>query len=193
MAKLVAKLSQKTGIAPESVVKLLKALASTAYEEAGEGFVLPGFGKFKVVQPPSQLGTNPFTGKAVEFKAPPEIEFTLDTAAKESFAAGAPAGPQETSGNSSREKLPQIKLSPDPSDLLNAGISDTYHDEQRLKLGGDPDWIQYPETPVCCGSEMQFYGQLDSIGGKFCIGDVGMLYVFLCPECCATRSIMHCY
>jgi hypothetical protein len=36
---------------------------------------------------------------------------------------------------------------------------------------------------------MNFYGQLDSISDEFAIGDVGMIYVFLCFGCFETQSI----
>lgn len=64
-----------------------------------------------------------------------------------------------------------------PSDLRDVG--------ERTKFGGNPDWIQGDETPLCtsCGSEMQFVAQIDSIGGDYMFSDAGMLYVFYCNEC----------
>ena len=70
----------------------------------------------------------------------------------------------------------------------------------RTKLGGDPDWVQDEDTPVCdcCGQPMSFVAQIDSIehqnrlnplsrpalGEKdYMFGDVGMLYVFYCFDC----------
>ena len=63
---------------------------------------------------------------------------------------------------------------------------------KRTKLGGEPDWIQDDETPVCplCGQEMSLVAQIDSIdytdyrsNGPYLFGDVGMLYVFYCLDC----------
>jgi len=46
------------------------------------------------------------------------------------------------------------------------------------------------ETPTCsCGKTMDFYGQLDSIGDKYCLADCGMIYVFVCFGCYETKSI----
>jgi uncharacterized protein YwqG len=54
---------------------------------------------------------------------------------------------------------------------------------QRTKLGGEPDWIQGDETPVCaeCNQPMSFVAQIDSIdytgrlgSGPYMFGDVGM-------------------
>ncbi|HWY30674.1 MAG TPA: hypothetical protein VNX46_07980, partial [Candidatus Acidoferrum sp.] len=69
----------------------------------------------------------------------------------------------------------------------------------RSKLGGDPDWVQGNDTPVCseCGEAMTFIGQIDSIDHKgdhnphrqkhceqdFMFGDVGIIYVFFCFDC----------
>ncbi len=36
---------------------------------------------------------------------------------------------------------------------------------------------------------MDFYGQLDSIGDKYCLADCGMIYVFVCFGCYETKSI----
>jgi hypothetical protein len=63
----------------------------------------------------------------------------------------------------------------------------------RNKLGGVPDWLQLEETPNCsCGKNMTFYGQLDSIGDAICLGDCGMIYVFICLDCFDTRAIFQC-
>ncbi len=60
----------------------------------------------------------------------------------------------------------------------------------RHRIGGEPDWIQGDETPKCnCGKKMTFYGQLDSLGDNVCLGDCGMIYVFVCLGCLTTQSI----
>lgn len=55
----------------------------------------------------------------------------------------------------------------------------------RSKLGGDPDWLQQPEKPLCrhCGTEMTFYAQVDSISELYSIEDCGMIYIFYCFSC----------
>lgn len=65
----------------------------------------------------------------------------------------------------------------------------------RSKIGGMPDWMQGEEIPHCsfCAQEMVFYGQLDSIGDEFSIGDAGMIYVFICPKCLESKSIVQTY
>jgi uncharacterized protein YwqG len=62
----------------------------------------------------------------------------------------------------------------------------------RHQLGGEPSFIQAPDYPDCdsCRQRMTFYGQLDSINDDFVIGDVGMVYVFICFDCLTTKSIL---
>src|ERR1700752_4590875 len=80
----------------------------------------------------------------------------------------------------------------------------------RSKLGGKPEWDQTDETPICrsCRAPMTFVAQIDSIehdyhnnphaidalSGEqhFMFGDVGMIYVFFCFDCSATKSIFQC-
>ncbi|SRR5579884_661808 len=92
-------------------------------------------------------------------------------------------------------RIPEIKLIPTPQTPEAAAaigyrwnrIAGTRH-----KLGGEPDWIQQPQAPQCddCGSEMTFYGQLDSIGEDYDLADCGMIYVFVCFDCFTTKSIL---
>jgi hypothetical protein len=65
----------------------------------------------------------------------------------------------------------------------------------RHKLGGDPEFIQSEEWPLCpeCGQKMSFYAQLDSLNDDFCFADCGMIYVFVCFECNETKSIIQSY
>lgn len=78
----------------------------------------------------------------------------------------------------------------------------------RSKLGGEPDWDQADETPIClrCEEAMAFVAQIDSIehdedhnphridclsnDQQYLFGDVGMIYVFVCFRCFETQSVM---
>jgi hypothetical protein len=51
-------------------------------------------------------------------------------------------------------------------------------------VGGEPAWIQYDETPKCCGAPMHFVLQLEESAHRqfnFCGG--GAAYVFVCQRC----------
>ena len=62
----------------------------------------------------------------------------------------------------------------------------------RHKVGGEPNNIQDIDWPICacCKNKMSFYAQLDSLNDEFCIGDCGMIYVFICFDCLETKSII---
>jgi hypothetical protein len=64
----------------------------------------------------------------------------------------------------------------------------------RHKIGGQPDWIQADETPMCepCSAKMTFYGQLDCIGDEISLGDCGIIYVFYCRNCLAAAAVSQC-
>lgn len=98
------------------------------------------------------------------------------------------------------EKVPKGKRAgPDPDKL---GV--------RSKLGGEPDWVQYPEDPECpgCKKQMTFVAQIDSIEHderhnphrkdclseeqRYMFGDVGMIYVFFCFDCSESGSVFQC-
>ena len=62
---------------------------------------------------------------------------------------------------------------------------------KRHRIGGEPDWLQNEEVPHCsCGKKMSFYAQLDSLGDDVCLGDCGMIYVFVCWDCLETKSVL---
>lgn len=84
-----------------------------------------------------------------------------------------------------------------------------YHG-RRTKLGGEPRWEQGEELPICpsCRQKMTFVAQIDSVEHqwksnphsvpaykqkqKWMFGDVGMIYVFFCFECCEPASVFQC-
>ena len=92
-------------------------------------------------------------------------------------------------------KIPEIPLTPAPrSASAKAAVGFKWNHEAgtRHKLGGTPDWQQSPQWPDCphCAERMSFYGQLDSIGDKYCLADVGLIYVFVCFNCLLTASVL---
>jgi hypothetical protein len=100
-------------------------------------------------------------------------------------------------------KIPEIKiiLNPETDEAKNSiGFKWAGEDSEgrivgsRHKIGREPDWLQSDETPVCeCGKKMSFYGQFDSLGDDICLGDCGIVYVFVCFECFTTQSIIQSY
>ncbi len=75
---------------------------------------------------------------------------------------------------------------------------------QRTKFGGEPEWIQSPETLRCpaCRRKMTFIAQIDSFDhdrsvyqgrSEYMFVDVGMIYVFYCFTCFRTKSVVQFY
>ena len=92
------------------------------------------------------------------------------------------------------KKIPEILIELNPtSEEASAALGFKWNDSagKASKLGGVPDWIQGAEWPSCsCGTEMSFYGQLDSIGDDYNLADCGMIYVFVCFGCFETKSVL---
>jgi len=110
------------------------------------------------------------------------------------------------------KRLPEIRVLLSRVSPGESAIPLEYPDNLglRTKLGGEPDWIQGDETPICpsCQQKMTFVAQIDSIEDSnpynplrkdpladkdYMFGDVGMIYVFFCFECCETASVFQCY
>ena len=92
-------------------------------------------------------------------------------------------------------KIPEIKLTPTPeTDEARNVVGYKWNEEagKRHKLGGEPDWMQGDESPICpsCREPKTFYAQIDSIGDQFDLADCGMIYVFVCFGCFTTGSIL---
>jgi len=92
------------------------------------------------------------------------------------------------------KNIPPFRLIPEP---LNDEASKlpkfewaADHIGTRHKLGGEPDFIQGEDWPICpdCGQKMTFYAQLDSINDEYQIADCGMIYVFACLDCNAVET-----
>jgi hypothetical protein len=96
-------------------------------------------------------------------------------------------------------EIPPFRLVPEPLNDEAAALPGFKWAEPEIgtrhRLGGRPDAIQSLEYPKCpeCGEEMNFYGQLDSINDEFVLGDVGMVYVFVCFYCQEAHAIIQSY
>ena len=115
---------------------------------------------------------------------------------------------------SKRKYLPEIRVKLELVRPGDSAIPLDYSDNlgMRTKLGGEPNWIQGDDTPLCadCGKEMVFVAQIDSIEhenvhnplnfdflgprvDEFTFGDVGMIYVFFCFHCYQPSCLVQCH
>jgi uncharacterized protein YwqG len=91
-------------------------------------------------------------------------------------------------------KIPEIQLVSNPeTDEAKDAIGFKYNEEAGFshKIGGHPDFVQGEDDwPKYCESKMTFYGQLDSVGDDYSLGDCGMVYVFVCFSCFNSESFV---
>lgn len=83
------------------------------------------------------------------------------------------------------EPLPEVKT--------RATLDGVELPEDFLKLGGEPEWVQNENTPICsgCDRDMVLFAQVKSVPDmKGCpdlsayrFGDMGNLYIFTCQNC----------
>ena len=82
-AQLISSLSQDTDIPKKQVADLLDRLATLAYQEAKNGFTIPGIGKLVVVDRKARVGRNPATGETINIPAKRVLKFRIAKAAKD--------------------------------------------------------------------------------------------------------------
>ncbi|MER3422076.1 MAG: DNA-binding protein [Nitrospiraceae bacterium] len=91
MAKTMTKsqiadhLAGKAGITKKTAVQVLDELASLAYKEAKNTFVVPGIGKLVLANRKARMGRNPQTGEAIKIPAKRVVKFRVAKAAKDAI------------------------------------------------------------------------------------------------------------
>lgn len=93
--------------------------------------------------------------------------------------------------------FPPYRLVPNPLDELARGKPPGFKwakppAGERHRIGGQPDSIQAAVHPRCprCAALMTFYGQLDSLNDEIVLGDLGMIYVFVCFDCLEVTAVL---
>lgn len=79
----VAYLAEKSGLNKAGVATVLDELATLAYQEAKNGFTLPGLGKLVVQDRAARIGRNPATGEPVQVPAKKVVKFRIAKACKD--------------------------------------------------------------------------------------------------------------
>lgn len=70
-------LAGKAGITKKTAVQLLDDLASLAYREAKNAFVVPGIGKLVLANRKARMGRNPQTGEPIKIPAKRVVKFRV--------------------------------------------------------------------------------------------------------------------
>jgi DNA-binding protein HU-beta len=91
MAKTMTKsqiadhLAKKAGMTKKAGAMILDELASLAYKEAKNTFVVPGLGKLVLANRKARMGRNPQTGEAIKIPAKRVVKFRVAKAAKDAI------------------------------------------------------------------------------------------------------------
>ncbi len=83
----VRELSERSGIDRKQANAALEELAKMAYENARDGFTIPGLGKLVLVDRKARLGRNPATGEQIQIPAKRVLKFRIAKQAKDAVLA----------------------------------------------------------------------------------------------------------
>ena len=83
-SQVYATLADKSGLSKKQVRAFLDDLADLAYQEAPNGFTIPGIGKLVLVNRAARMGRNPATGETIQIPAKKVVKFRVAKACKES-------------------------------------------------------------------------------------------------------------
>jgi len=83
----VRELSERSGIDRKQVGVVLEELAKLSYEQARDGFTLPGLGKLGLVDRKARMGRNPATGEQIQIPAKRVLKFRIAKQAKDAVLA----------------------------------------------------------------------------------------------------------
>jgi DNA-binding protein HU-beta len=84
-SQVIAGIAEGAGINKNQAKVALETLVSMAYEDAKDGFTLPGLGKLVVVKRKARMGRNPATGEAIHIPAKRVLKFRIAKAAKDAI------------------------------------------------------------------------------------------------------------
>lgn len=102
-SQVIQKLSEKEQLPKKQVKSFLDNLSELAYQEAKNGFVLPGLGKLVLVKRKARKGRNPATGETIKIPAKKAIKFKISKAAKDAILGGT-AAPKTTAKKTAVKK-----------------------------------------------------------------------------------------
>lgn len=87
-SQIAATIAEKVGIKKKEAVQVMEELATLAYREAKNTFVVPGLGKLVLVQRPARkmiMRFGPKAGQEIDVPAKKVVKFRLAKAAKDAI------------------------------------------------------------------------------------------------------------
>ena len=85
----VRELAERSGVDRKQAAMVLEELAKLSYEQARDGFTIPGLGKLVLVDRKARMGRNPATGEAIQIPAKRVLKFRIAKQAKDAVLAPA--------------------------------------------------------------------------------------------------------
>ena len=82
-SQTVAYLAERTGLPKTQAAQFIEELACLAYNEAKNGFTIPGIGKLVLAHRKARMGRNPATGEPIQIPAKTAVKFRVSKACKE--------------------------------------------------------------------------------------------------------------
>jgi len=82
-SQIIAAVAEKADISKVQAKDALEGLAELAYENASDGFTVPGLGKLVKVDRAARMGRNPATGETIQIAAKTVLKFRIAKAAKD--------------------------------------------------------------------------------------------------------------
>lgn len=82
-SQIIAAVAEKADISKVQAKDALEGLAELAYENAADGFTVPGLGKLVKVDRAARMGRNPATGETIQIAAKTVLKFRIAKAAKD--------------------------------------------------------------------------------------------------------------
>jgi len=104
-SEIIGALAEKTGLTRKQVGEFFDALSHLAYQEAPNGFTLPGLGKLVLAQRAARMGRNPKTGEPIQIPAKKSLKFRFAKEAKDAIAPKVPAVPAPAPVAPAREPM----------------------------------------------------------------------------------------
>ncbi len=88
----VRELSERSGVDRKQVGSVLEELANLSYEQARDGFTIPGLGKLVLVDRKARMGRNPATGEQIQIPAKRVLKFRIAKQAKDAVLTAKAGG-----------------------------------------------------------------------------------------------------
>lgn len=86
---VIAALAESAGVEKKQAAAMLESLVTLAYQEAADGFTIPGLGKLVKVERKARTGRNPATGATIQIPAKTVLKFKIAKAAKDAILTSA--------------------------------------------------------------------------------------------------------